>query len=271
MHQRVVLVFAIALAIGACQKKASGQTVAVVNDEEITAGELNDALNSDPSAANSTSKQVRADVLQKLIDRKLLVQQARKDGLDKSADFINQQRRANDELLINMLISKRVNTSQVPSADEVSRFEASRPELFGQRETWTLDQLIYPLPKNSTVTAQLGSAQSLDAVAKILTASGIQFTRANRKIDTAVFPHPIFQQLAKLKPGEPFIAPGPDKAVASVITAREPNPLVGNQAQTVAVNVMRQNQASAVIQDRVKSLRTSAKIQYQPGFGPGAK
>ena len=38
-------------------------------------------------------KQARAAELQKLVDRKLLVQQAKEDGLDKSPEFINQQRR----------------------------------------------------------------------------------------------------------------------------------------------------------------------------------
>lgn len=271
MRQRVVIAIAIALVATSCQKKASGQTVAVVNDEEITAAELNDALSSDPSLAGTDSKQARATILQKLIDRKLLVQQARKDGLDKSPEFVNQQRRAIDDLLINMLVSKKVNTSQTPSAQEIAAFESGHPEMFAGREIWTLQQIVYPLSKNAGVNNQLAQAKTLDEVAQTLTSNNIQFTRATRKIDTAIFPHSVYAQIGNTKTGEPFIAPGPDKAVASVITAREPAPLVGDQAQTVALTAMRRDQLQNFVQERVKNLRTSAKIQYQPGFGPGAK
>jgi EpsD family peptidyl-prolyl cis-trans isomerase len=271
MRQHIIFALVIALAATGCQKKASGQTVAVVNQEEITAAELNDALASDPSVAGAATKEAREATLQKLIDRKLLVQQARKDGLDKSPAFINQQRRANDELLINMLLSKRLNTSELPAAAEIASYQASRPEMFANREIWTLQQILYPLPKDATLTSALGKAQSLDEITQLLTSKGIKYTRGTRKIDTAVFPHAIYSQLTPLKPGEPFIAPGPDKAVASVITTREPAPLTGDEARTAAVNSMRRDQVETIVKDRVKSLRGSAKIEYQPGFQPAKK
>ena len=271
MRQHIVFALVIALATTACQKKASGQTVAVVNDEEITATELNDALATDPTLAGAATKEARAAALQKLIDRKLLVQQARSDGLDKSPEYVNQQRRTNDEILINLLLSKRVNTSQLPSADEIARFQASRPEVFASREIWTLQQVQYPLSKDAALNAALSKAQSLDEVTQLLTSKGVKFTRGSRKIDTAVFPHAIYSQLTPLKPGEPFIAPGPDKAVASVISAREPAPITGDQARTVALNAMRRDQVESILKDRVKNLRGSAKIQYQPGFEPAKK
>ena len=159
MRQRIILALVIALAASGCQKKATGQSVAVVNGEEITTGELNDAMSSDQSLAGASTKDARVAELQKLVDRKLLVQQARADGIDKTPEFINRQRRTNDDLLIGMLVSKRVNTSQLPSADEISRFETSRPEMFANREIWTLQQIIYPLPQNAAVTAQLKAAK----------------------------------------------------------------------------------------------------------------
>jgi peptidyl-prolyl cis-trans isomerase C len=271
MRKRTILTLVVALMASSCQKKASGQTVAVVNGDEITASELNDALTNDSTLAGANSKDARAAELQKLIDRKLIVQQARKDGVDKSPDFINQQRRLTDDLLMNLLLSKRLNTSQMPSADDIARFQAAHPEVFASREIWTLNQIIYPRPKDAAVTAKLGAAKSLDEIGQILTTAGIQFTRETRKLDTAIFPHGIYEQVAKVGPGEPFIAPGADKAVANVITAREPAPLSGDQARAVAVNAMRKEQASKIVQERVKDLRATAKIQYQPGFEPAKK
>jgi peptidyl-prolyl cis-trans isomerase C len=271
MGQRFLFVVLVALVASACQKQASGQTVAVVNNEEITAAELNDALRNDANLAGSNSKEARSQELQKLIARKLLVQQAKADGLDKSPDFINQQRRAIDDLLINTLVAKRLSTAQVPTADDINKFQASHPETFAGREIWTLDQIIYPLPQSAAVGAQLSAAKTLDQVAQALTSAGVQFKRDTKKVDTAVFPHAIYTQVANVKDGEPFIVPGPDKAIANVITTREPAPIAGNEARTVALNGIRREQADKVIQDRVKSLKSSAKIEYQPGFAPAGK
>ena len=268
MRHQIMFALAITLAATGCQKKASGQTVAVVNNEEITASELNDALTNDQSLAGATAKEARAAELQKLIDRKLLVQQARADGIEKSPEYLNQLRRTTDDLLINMLLSRRLNTTQVPSAEEITRFEAGRPEVFAGRETWTLSQVIYPLPKGQAVNAKLAAAKTLDEIAQVLTSSGIQFTRDTKKIDTAALPHAIYEQIAKLPAGEPFIAPGAGKAVANVITDRAPNPTPADQARPIALQLMKRDQAEQIVQERLKNLRGSAKITYQPGFEP---
>jgi EpsD family peptidyl-prolyl cis-trans isomerase len=271
MRKRTILTLVVALTAAACQKKATGQTIAVVNGEEITASELNDALTSDNVLAGASTKEARAAELQKLVDRKLVVQQAKSDGVDKSPEFLNQQRRLTEDLLMNMLISKRLNASQVPSANEIATFEAAHPQMFANREMWTLDQIIYPLPKDAAVMAKLNASKTIDEVAQILTAGGIQFTRGSRQIDTALFPDQIYQKILHVAPGEPFLASGPDKGVANVIKAREPAPLSADQARAVALNAMRKGQVDQIVQDRVKELRAKAKIEYQPGFEPPAK
>jgi peptidyl-prolyl cis-trans isomerase C len=268
MGQRILLAIVLAFVVSSCERKAEGQTVAVVNNEEITAADLNAELANENLSPSATTKETRALALQKLIDRRLLAQQAKTDGLDKTPEFINQQRRANEDLLINSLLSRQVKTAQVPSPDEISRFEASRPEMFANREVWTLEQILYPLPKNQALVTKLGAAKTLDEIAQLLTASGIQFQRGTRRIDSAIFPHAAYAQIANLKPGEPFIFPGQDKAVANVITARQPANVTPEQARQLAVNAIRRQQVDKFVQDRVKSLKASAKIQYQPGFAP---
>ena len=94
------------------------------------------------------------------------------------------------------------------------------------------------------------------------------FDKATRKIDSAAQPPGIYSQLTKLKPSEPFIVPGPDKEVASVIVAREPATLSGDDARKIALQAMKAQQVQKLVQDRVKDLKAKAKIQYQPGFGP---
>src|SRR3954467_3099217 len=145
MSKRIVAALALALLASGCQKKASGQTVAVVNNEEITTTDLNGEMSSENASLTGSTQQARAQALQNLIDRRLLAQQARSEGLDKSPDFINRQRRGIEDLLIQMLLMRQMNTAQVPSPSEINSFEASHPNMFANREAWTLQQLIFPL------------------------------------------------------------------------------------------------------------------------------
>ena len=103
------------LAVSGCDKKAEGQVVAIVNGEEISAAELNAELRNVNLPAGADAKRARTAILQSIIDRRVISQQAREDGLDKSPDFLNQQRRMTEELLIRMFAERQTSTNQLPN------------------------------------------------------------------------------------------------------------------------------------------------------------
>jgi hypothetical protein len=143
--------------------------------------------------------------------------------------------------------------------------------MFAKREQWNLEQLRFRAPTDAAVKKRLGEAMTMDAVVKILTDAGIEFTRQKNRLDTAVIPHDLYGRLASSKPGEPFIIPVGDQMVASVVTSREPAPLAGQQARPVAVAAIRREQAAKLMQDRLKALRQAAKIEYKEGYAPAKK
>ncbi len=267
---RARIIFAVGVGIFAagCDKKAEGQTVAVVNGEEITAPELNAELANANIATEADKQQARARVLQALIDRRLLAQHARAQALDKSPEYLNRHRRMSEDLLISMLGARQINSAQLPSTNDINRFAATRPNMFAKREFWNLEQIRFEMPKDKRVTDQMAAAKSLDDLMKILSANGIQFVRAKNRLDTAIVPLNVYGKVATLPAGEPFIIPIGNQAVASVIVSRDPAPLTVEQARPQAVAVMRREQGAKFMQDRLKSLRQEAKIEYQGGFAP---
>ena len=270
LHVRSKLIIAVSLAlvISGCNKKAEGQTVAIVNGEEITAAELNAELANAKIPPGMEKKDVRSRVLQQMIDRRLLAQQAKKDGVDKSPDFLNRQRRMNEDLLISMLASRQMDTTKLPSSSEIQQFQASRPEMVAKREQWNLEQIRFTMPTDPAVKSKLEATKTLDEIAKVLSDAKITFDRQKNRLDTAVIPHDLYGRLMTADPGEPFIVPIGNLAIASVITSREPAAITGDQAQPIAVAALRRTQAAKLMQDRLKSLRDAAKIDYKPEFGP---
>jgi hypothetical protein len=166
-----------------------------------------------------------------------------------------------------MLASRQIDTAQLPSNSEIQRFQASHHWMFDKREQWALEQVRFAMPTDAAVRAKIDAAKSLDEITKILTDSGIAFTRQKNRLDTAIIPQNLYGQLAG-SGSEPFVIPVGNQAVASVITAREPAPIAGEQARPIAVAAMRREQAAKLMQNRLTSIRQAAKIEYKEGFAP---
>lgn len=262
----VGILFALALLPG-CGQKATGQTVAVVNGEEITAGELNAEL----SAANlppSAGKDVRAQLLQNIINRRLMAQRAQELGVDKSPEYLTKKRQLDEQLLISLSAERQADTATLPDPKAIDAFIAANPGMFQNRQSLTLQQLQFPLPEDAKVMAQLKEAHSLEAVAATLQAANLPFTRGSSKVDTGSLPTPVLNQINALPATEPFIVPANGQMVASVIVGREPIPVSAEQGRKLAIEGMRREDVSKRLEKELEQRRANAKIEYQPGYDP---
>jgi peptidyl-prolyl cis-trans isomerase C len=257
--------------VSGCTRKAEGQTVAVVNGEEITLPDLNFALDQAKVPEGADKDAIRAQVLQQLVDRRLLAEQAHKEDIDKSPEFLNRERRADEDLLISMLAARRLNTTQLPSDREVQAFMASHPGVFANREIWNLDQVQYTVPTNPAAMAEIKDAHSIDQLIAILQKYKAGYTRQKNRLDTAAVPAELYGKISSLPAGEPFVVPMGKRAIASAIVGKEPHPLTGDEAKPVAVEAMRKTQTAKSLEGLLKSLQKSAKIEYQKGYGPPKK
>ena len=266
------LVLALSLCATACGSKATGQTVAVVNGEEVTLGELNAELAQANIPANAAvdKQAIRAQALQSIISRRLLAQQARQQGIDKTPDFIAKQRQMTEQLLIGLAAQRQNDTAKLPDASKMDAFMRENPGMFQGREVWSLQQIQFNAPADKAAIAGLKNAHTLDQITATLTQARIPFQRGQTRVDTATIPTPVLQQIAKLPAGEPFIVPQGGTMVASVITAKTPNPTTAEQSRQVALQGFRRNEADARLKTTLDQLRGSAKIEYQAGYAPKA-
>ena len=88
-----------AVLLGGCQKEATGQVAAVVNGEEITLQEINAELAQLQVPEGVDRAQVQQAALQRIVDRRLLAQAAKEDGLDATPEFLVRHRQLEDALL----------------------------------------------------------------------------------------------------------------------------------------------------------------------------
>jgi EpsD family peptidyl-prolyl cis-trans isomerase len=264
----VILAGALAL-LGACGKEATGQSVAVVGDEEVSLAELNAELARARVPENADKKEVMPQLLQRIVDRKLLAKAATEQGIDRSPEFLTEERRAREELLINMLAKRQADSIKLPSQAEIDRYIAQNPTMFQQRAMLSLNQLQFA-PVDARVLKQLEDDHSLEEVAATLTSNNVRFATGTARLDTGTVPPQVAGRINALPPGEPFIVPSNGRMVASVITGRQAATLSPEQSRALAAEAIRRQKLVDMMKSRVEETKRATEIKYQPGYEPKA-
>ena len=258
----------LAMMLGGCDKKVGGQVVAIVDGQEVTQQELNAELNGQAIPPSADKKAIMNQVLQRVIDRKLLVEQAKKQGLDQSPNYLALVSRAQDAILIDLLSSKIAKAQPIPTASAADQFVSENATMFGERKRYQLDQIAFAQTNDPALTKKLAAALTMDAVEDALKTSGVPYQKGQGAMDTGGLQPAIAKQIAALPAGEPFLIPQNGQIVASVIRSTEVLPVPPQQSTPVAAELIRRKAVETALIQQVKTARGSAKIEYQPGFAP---
>lgn len=259
---------AAALLVSGCHKEPKGQILAIVNGEEISLQELNAELQGARIPDTANRDQLRKQILQRLIDRKLIVQKAREQGLDKTPEFVTQQRRLEENLLVTMLGQKIASTVPMPDDRDITQYIADNPTQFASRQRLLLDQIQFAAPKDPKLLLTLRDAHTLDQVAAGVQKLGLGMSRGKGVIDTGRLDPGLVKVINQLPPGEPFVLPSNGQYVASVIVGRDATPTPTPVAREAAAEMVRRKELVSESKAQVARARSTAEIQYQPGYEP---
>jgi peptidyl-prolyl cis-trans isomerase C len=254
--------------VAGCEKTPEGQTVAVVNGEEIALSELNAEVAAANLPPNVDKKAVMPDVVQRLVDRRLMAQVAEEQGIARTPQFLMEERRMREQLLLRMLTERQAQGIKAPDQKAIDAFIAENPNMFGNRVRYSVDQIQFDQPADPTILQGLEDDRTLAEVEQSLTALNIPFTRNRAAMDSASVPADLLRQIQALPPGEPFILPVGGRVVASVITGRQPVTAGGDQNRQIAAELIQRRQLSQALEKQLEAERKSAKVEYQSGYAP---
>lgn len=256
------------LLLASCEKKAEGQVVAVVNGDEITQGEVAEELKGSTLPQGADQAGLRQAAVQSLVQRRLLAAAARDDGIEKDPTFLVQRKQLEDRLLVQFLAQRSARTMARPDVGEVNAFIAANPGAFADRVIWTVNRVQFAQPKDPALLKALETDHSMEAIITRLRAAGVAFTQDTATLDSAALATEIYGKIASLPPGEPFVRTQNGMVSAGAVTGKQAAPVVGDQARAVAADRLLAQRVNSRLEDRLKTLKASAKIQYQAGFGP---
>ena len=259
---------ATALLVAGCDREATGQVAAVVNGEEITLQEVNAELGAVEIPEGVEREKAQQAALQRIVERRLLAQAAREEGLDQDPDFLLRERQLEEALLVQMFSQKLDRAIAVPSEREIDAFIKDNPGMFEGRKVFAIDRIQFPMPADRSVLRALEDDHSMDAVAAKLESLGVRFQRQPAQMDTARLGQERVNRILSLPAGEPFVLPEGGVVTVASLTGQQAAPIAGADARPIAVQAMRNRALNDSLRQRLDAEKSKAEIKYQSNLAP---
>jgi EpsD family peptidyl-prolyl cis-trans isomerase len=268
------------LALSACDQGApkppTGQVVASVGGREITRRELQTEMTGLTAATPAIQKEQQKAALQRLVQRAILVNAAKEQGIDKDPAFALLAQRATDMVMVQMLERKVVASVPAPSDEEVAQFMQTNPDMFAQRRLFDVEQIRMPLPSDAKIIKQLEPLKTMDEAAAFLAKQNISFQRGANVMDARGQDPKLLKAIIALPPGEIFILSSRSEVFLNQIRNTRLQPFEGKEATQFALNSLKVQRSREVVARQLRGylakaqpgVRMSAEFTTPP---PGAK
>lgn len=272
----VALTFVACLALGACklpfggQKAPTGQVVATVDGKEITSRELQAELRGLRVTDPALRKEAEGAAIRNIVVRKLLVDAARKQGIDRTPEFVLQRERVIEALLVQSLENKIAAAVPAPTRDEAERFVTDHPNIFSERKVWLVDQIRIVRPSNPRTLDQLKPLNTMDEIIAWLTTQKIEYRRGNAGLDAVGADPTVVEKIVNLPPSEVFIIPEGNLVTINQIKEVKTVPFTGEPAVNYALNLLRTQRTGVAVRRQLEAIvaKGSGKVRYGEAYTP---
>lgn len=265
------LVLLTAAGLSACgdKEKKPGQALASVNGEEITVLQLNEEMqraNVQASQQEAASKQL----LESLIDRQLLQNEAVKEKIDRDPKVVQAVERAKALIVAQAYMQKRIGTIARPTKEEVEDYFNKNPQFFSQRKQFDMRELVIAsADMNDQLKAAMDSAKSLDDVASWLDANKVKYARTQLSRTSADLAPELSAKLLAMPKGQLFIIREGDRTLLISLADVRDNPASLAQAAPQIEQFLFNKKNKDTADAELKRLRAAAKIEYLNKDAPG--
>ena len=201
------------------------------------------------------------ELVEAVVARTLLAQEARRRGIPHSANFPSDQRRSAAQVLATGLI-RALPAPSAPTPAKADAFIAAHPERFAERKRLVLDELQYRVQR----PLELEGSSFEDAQAK-LAAAAVRFRVFQTQTIGADLPTDLQRALAATPSGRVAVWRDGDVYTAVGVAAVDPAPLTGAAAQRFATEALATAGRERQVRDLIARLRAREPVRIQPGFG----
>ena len=258
---------AIALSLSGCgegESKASTQVAAKVNKDEISVHQINNILSKTPNIPADQAKQASKQILDKLIEQQLLLQQALEKKVDREAGTVQALEAAKREILARAYLEQVGAAAAKPTPEEIKAYYGQHPELFAERRIYNFNEIVAAtkegmLPK---LQEQLGKAKSLNEIAGWLKEQNIPYAANSATKAAEQMPSELLPRFHQMKDGQIGVVPTADRIIIMQLAASRTEAIDEKAAAPLIDQFLTNQRRVELMNKEVKQLREKANIQY---------
>lgn len=251
------------------KKKPTTQVAAKVNGDEITVHQVNAQLARAPNLPPEAAPRAKREIITRLVDQQLAVQQAIKTKLDRSPNVVQALEAARADILARAYAESIAKAQPKPGADEIKKYYAEHPELFAQRRIYSLEEIAIPASKADSADAireQVSKGRALKDIAGWLQSQGIPFQPNVAARSAEQVPMEMLAVIQKMKDGEIRVVSTNAGLSVIRIAASRSEPVSEEKATPAIQQFLFNRQAAEAVANEMKSLKAGAKIEYMGEF-----
>ena len=270
----LLLTSALVLSLAACgkkdDKKMATQVAVKVGSEEISVHQINQVLSRSNSAGASpqAAQAMSREVLEKLIDQQLAVEQATDKNLHRSPEVVSQIEAARRDILARAYLQQIVSAQPKTSAEETKKYFTEHPQLFSARRIFNVQEIV--LPAQPGVVAQLrefaAAGKPTEEVAVALKAQNIKFAGGSVSRAAEQIPLELLGQIHLLKDGQSIVLETPQAITFFHLVSSQLAPVDEATALPRIEQFLANQRASQAVAANFKQLRGATTITYMGDF-----
>ncbi len=257
---------------GEKKEKAASQTAVKVNKDEITVHQINFLLQQQrglrPEQTDAASKQI----LERLIDQQLALGKAEELKVDRDPRVVQALEAARREIVSRAYLEKVGEAAAKPTAEDIKKYYDEKPALFSERRVYSIQEIaIEAKPEQVVVLREkLAAAKNIAEFVDWLKANDYRFS-GNQAVRAAEqLPFNSLESFARMKDGQAAIVPAANGVQVIVLAGSRSQPVTEEQARPAIEQFILNERKRKLIEDDVKALRGTAKIEYVGKFAEGA-
>ncbi|KAF3998382.1 EpsD family peptidyl-prolyl cis-trans isomerase [Glaciimonas immobilis] len=264
----ILMVSFFVLSLTGCsdRNKNTSKILLWVNGDEITTRQLDAELVRSSSAPGSNPEDppnIRKQALEGLVDRKILLQEAKRKKMDRDPKVIQLIEIYKTYAIVQAYLETLAGTTGSPSQKNVGDYIHGNEKLFLRRKMLDINQLsIASREFSSQLKAVMDAGKSLDEVEAWLIGRKIAYVRIAASYDSADLPDDVFSQLQNIGTNHLFVIEEGDRDLLSVVTNMADGTLRSVQQNLQIERFLMDKKMQEVAAIEIARLRLLAKIEY---------
>ncbi len=248
--------------------KAKTQVVAKVNGDEISIHQLNLQMGRLGQLSEDQAKAASRQVLARLVDEQMILQQALKAKLDRDPKVLQALEAARSSVLTQAYMEQQMAAIKKPTDQEVGEFYGKHPELFEKRRIYRLQELAVAAGRDKLGEIESGirAAKDFNGVAEWLKSRNLQFSASNNVRAAEQLPLDLLPRLQKMKDGELILIPTDRSINIVMLAASQEQPVDQAKARPLIEQYFVNQAKSELAKKTLEKLRAESKIEFIGAF-----